>query len=227
MSNKKLFPGSVMAIPTATGMASQGLIVNAAQPKHRKEIMNLHFSLAVPEAAHQELEARVAKGDIVPVTEQNAKYGADLAQTRNLVNWLKKEGFRILQQTDDGTSVYASAPVSQVEASLGVHMVRVTSRGQTYTAASDVPSLPADIAASVQHIGGLQPFVHAHKHFRMGTARLSAVGAPSPDAPPYTASAILSAYNAEGLGLSGAGQEIGILIDTVPVPGDLTLFWQM
>jgi kumamolisin len=227
MSNKKLFPGSVMAIPTATGMATQGLIVNPAQPKHRKEIMHLHFSLAVPEAAHQELEARVAKGDIVTVAEQTAKYGADLAQTRNLVNWLKKEGFRVLHQTDDGTSVYASAPVSQVEASLGVHMVRVTSRGQSYTAASDVPSLPADIAGSVQHIGGLQPFVHAHKHFRMGSAKLSVVDARSADAPPYKASTILSAYNADGLGLTGAGQEIGILIDTVPLPGDLTLFWQM
>ena len=65
-----------------------------------------------------------------------------------LETWLKKEGFTITEVTPDRTTIYASAPVSQVEASLGVHMVRVTQEGQTYTAASDVPSLPEDVSGA-------------------------------------------------------------------------------
>jgi kumamolisin len=229
MTSRKMFPGSVVSIPATTGMAVQGLIVNSAQPKHRKETMQLHFSLAIPETALRELEARVERGEVVKMDEQRAKYSADPSLTRSLVDWLTKEGFQIAHQTDDATSVYATATASQVEASLGVHMVRVTSRGQTYTAASDVPSLPADVGANVIHIGGLQPFVQAHKHFRVNSQRLMAFDSQdsASNVPPYKVASILSAYNADELGLTGEGQEIGILIDTVPLPADLNEFWQL
>ena len=45
------------------------------------------------------------------------------------------------------------------------------------------------------------------------------------NAPPYLAPEILKAYGDAGLGLSGKGQEIAILIDTVPLDTDLTAFW--
>ena len=54
------------------------------------------------------------------------------------------------------------------------------------------------------------------------------VGAPSPDvknAPPYLVSEIMKAYNADGLTVTGKGQTIAILIDTVPADSDLELFW--
>ena len=37
---------------------------------------------------------------------------------------------------------------------------------------------------------------------------------------------IAAAYHAGGLGVNGAGQVIGIVIDTFPASSDLTLFWQ-
>jgi kumamolisin len=45
------------------------------------------------------------------------------------------------------------------------------------------------------------------------------------NAPPYLVSEILKAYNANGLGVTGKGQTIAILIDTFPKDADLTAFW--
>ena len=232
MPGRKMFPNSVVPLPSTPGLTTQGLIVSAAEPKHRADMMQLHFSLAPPEALQQELEDRVAKGEVIPIDEQEKKYGADAASADVLVAWLKSEGFKVSHVTPDHTSIYASAPMSQVEASLGVHAVRVTRDGQTFTAASDVPSLPTSVAANVMHIGGLQPFLHAHKHSRFSHIRPAegdeeGVAPDIANAPPYLVSEIMTAYGAAGLNLTGAGQEIAILIDTFPLDGDLTAFWQL
>jgi len=192
--------------------------------------MHLHFSLAPSPALQQELEDRIAKGEVIPIEEQERKYGADAASANALVDWLKSEGFRVSEVTPDHTTIYASAPASQVEASLGVHMVRVTRDGQTYTAASDVPSLPAAVAGNVIHIGGLQAFLHAHKHSVISHLRPADDPEVAPEianAPPYLVSEIAKAYDAAGLNVTGAGQEIAILIDTFPLDTDLTAFWRL
>jgi kumamolisin len=231
MPGRTMFPNSVVPLPASPGLTSHGLIVGAAEPKHRAETMHLHFALGVPAAAQEELEERVAKGEVVPIDEQMMKYGADRASADALVAWLKNEHFKVSHVTPDDTTIYASATASQVEASLGVHMVRVTLDGQTYTAASDVPSLPTAVAANVIHIGGLQPFRHAHKHSRVSYLRPADDGPEDgpgiANAPPYLVSEILKAYDADGLGLTGAGQEIAILIDTFPLDSDLAAFWQL
>jgi kumamolisin len=222
MANRKMFPDSVIPIPTS-GVTAHGLIVSAADPQHRDEKMDISLSLGVPTALQKELEARVDKGETISPQELKTKYAVDPAAADALETWLKKEGFTITEVTPDRTTIYASAPASQVEASLGVHMVRVTREGQTYTAASDVPSLPEDVAGAVVHIGGLQPYRQARKHLRSHVH----VGAQPEiaNAPPYLVPEILKAYDGAGLGLSGKGQEIAILIDTFPLDTDLTAFW--
>ena len=230
MPARKMFPDSIMPLPTAPGPAPNGLIVNVADTQHRADEMHLHFALGVPAAARQELEDRVAKGEVVPLSEQASKYGADASAANALVAWLKKEGFKVSHVTPDSTSVYASAPASQVEASLGVHMVRVTRDGQSYTAASDVPSLPSEVAGEVTHIGGLQPFRRMHKHSRVSHLTPSddaEAAAPKANKPPYLVAEILKAYDADGLNLTGNGQEIAILIDTVPLDSDMSAFWAL
>ena len=52
--------------------------------------------------------------------------------------------------------------------------------------------------------------------------------APAPDIanqPPYKVSEILKAYHADNLGVTGVGETIAILIDTVPKSSDLKGFW--
>jgi kumamolisin len=47
-----------------------------------------------------------------------------------------------------------------------------------------------------------------------------------PNKPPYLVSEILNAYGAQGLGVTGKGQTIAILIDTFPEDADLKAFWK-
>ena len=228
MPNRKMFPDSIIPVPASPGVTAHGLTVNAAESHHRAEKMDISFSLSLPPALEKELEERVDKGDVISPDEMKTKYSVDAATANALQTWLKSEGFTITEVAPDRTTIYASAPASQVEASLGVHMVRVTQEGQTYTAASDVPSLPEAVAGSVIHIGGLQPYRQARKHLR-SYKPLPADEETAPpaiaNAPPYLVSEILKAYDNTGLHLTGVGQEIAILIDTVPLDSDLTAFW--
>jgi len=155
MPNRKMFPDSIIPVPASPGVTAHGLTVNAAESHHRADKMDISFSLSLPPALEKELEERVDKGDVISPDEMKTKYSVDAATANALQTWLKSEGFTITGVAPDRTTIYTSAPASQVEASLGVHMVRVTQEGQTYTAASDVPSLPDSVAGSVVHIGGL------------------------------------------------------------------------
>jgi kumamolisin len=235
----KVFHDSVIELPEQPGVAPNGLKVSAARPDHGDEKMTLSFSLAIPQDAHDRLEAAVAKGEVVPLEELNTKYAVAAKDVEPLIAWLKGQGFEIVQVSNDRTSVFARATVAQIERSLGVQMVRVTRNGITYTAARNAPKLPAEIAGSVHAIGGLQPFVHAHKHNRRVTLRNRAEGpmsgkaagvsAPTSNianAPPYLVQEVLKAYNADGLPVTGKGQTIAILIDTFPMDADLQAFWQ-
>jgi kumamolisin len=228
MPNRKMFPDSIIPIPASPGVTTHGMMVNAVDPHHRDENIDVSFSLSLAPAVEKELEERVDKGDVISPDEMKTKYSVDAAAANELETWLKSEGFTITEVTPDRTTIYARAPASQVEASLGVHMVRVTHEGQTFTAASDVPSLPDAVARSVVHIGGLQPFRQARKYLRSRKPLPADRGEAHPaiaNAPPYLVSEILRAYDDSGLSLTGAGQEIAILIDTFPLDSDLTAFW--
>ena len=238
MAERKVFHDSVVPIPVQSGPAPNGLMVQAADPEHRNEKMTLHFSLALPSEVAADLEARVARGETVS-PDALSEYGATKADADALTAWLKSKGFEIESVSADNTSIYANAPVTQIEKNLQVQMVRVNRGGFTYTAARNAPSLPASVGEAVQAIGGLQPFQQAHKHSKrrpprdwnrgaLGIAELTVPG-PAPsisNSAPYLPSEILTAYNADGLGLDGSGQTIAILIDTFPTDADMQEFWK-
>ena len=253
MTDRKVFQDSVTPLPEQ-GPTAHGLMVSAAEAPDRTETMALLFSLSIPQAAQRDLEARVAKGEVVPISELNKKYAPEKADVTKLVSWLKDQGYKVTHVNPDNTGVYAQASVDKIEKSLDVHMVRVTKAGLTYTAAQNAPSMPADVAQNVHAIIGLQPFRRAQKHFRMRAPkngnRLSLNGStkksgakkaarrkrpvqakrmPSRNirnSPPYLVSEIMKAYNADGLKVTGKGQTIAILIDTFPADSDLELFWR-
>jgi kumamolisin len=255
MGDRKVFEDSVIPLPDEPGPTAQGLAVQPAEPDNRNEQMRVLFSLEIPPKHQAELEERVARGEVVPVDELQQKYAADQADCKKLVAWLKRQHFDVTEVSPDGTSVYTRASVAQIEKSLGVDMVRVTKEGLTYTAAKNAPSLPSDVAKSVHAIIGLQPFRQMHKHSRTftppngnrmslsapakraggrdraaartGAATLMAEAAATdiPNTPPYKVAEVLKAYGADGLGATGQGQTIAILIDTQPAEFDVQNFW--
>lgn len=255
MSDRKVFADSVTPLPDQ-GSAEHGLTVNAALPGGGKEVMSLLFSLSMPAGKQSDLEARVAKGEVVSLEELKKIYSPPASEAKKLATWLKSQGFKVTKIASDNSGVYADASIDQIEKTLAVKMVRVTKAGLTYPAAQNAPSLPSDMAQSVNAIIGLQPFRKAHKHFRfcpvthgnrldlippdatkkpsMSARRSNSTGSKAKKAPtknikntpPYLVSEIKQAYGADLLSVTGKGQTIAILIDTVPNDADLKSFWQ-
>jgi kumamolisin len=232
MADRKIFHDSILPLPQQPGLTPQGLITAASEPQHGDELMDVHFSISPSLDAQRQLEQRVEKGEVVPAEEIDKIYGANAATSDALKAWLKAEGFSITQSTADG--IYARAKVSQIAHSLEVTVGRVTKDGVTFNAALTAPSLPSNVANGVTSINGLQPFRQANKHLRRfvphdGNRLEVDAEEPAPNvanSPPYLASEILRAYNANALGVTGKGQTIAILIDTFPADGDLVAFWQ-
>src|SRR4051812_46886439 len=137
MADRKVFRDSVTPLPQQTGLTTNGLIIEHAEPEHRHDMMTVLFSLELPEAARKELEHRVENGEVVPPGELQQLYSADQTDRESLIAWLESEGFDVTHVTPDGTGVYASADVDRIEKSLAVNMTRVTKDGITYTAASN------------------------------------------------------------------------------------------
>ncbi len=184
-------------------------------------------------------------GQTVPAEVELSGYGAQKADADALTAWLREEGFEIGSVSADNTSIYATAPVAQIEDSLQVQMVRVTRDGFTYTAARNAPSLPVSVGAAVQAIGGLQPFRQAHKHSRRRLPRSSNRAAPGaagqraairarPRISRTHRPALPSEIGPRGLrtptdsawNSRQAEQTIAILIDTCPADADGPAFWQ-
>ncbi len=150
-----------------------------------------------------------ARNSSAPISLLQSDYDA-------AVNWLAGQGFTITQNDPSRLVVYAKGTVAQIQASLQVHMVTVTANGgKTYHAADTAPSLPLSVATSVLGINHLQPYLQARKH--------AIVRPLTNNAPPFKINEILKVYSATNLGVTGAGQKIAILIDTVAKNSDLTV----
>jgi kumamolisin len=208
-------------------------MVNAVEPTAPVPV-DVMFSMDTPPDLRKELEEKIAAGETVAAEELQSKYGGDSERADALVKWLKLQGFEILDIAADKSAIYARAPLPVVEGVLQVKMVPVTRDGITYMSAQNAPSLPADVGQPVHAILGLQPFRRAQKHFRRRFSRVAnrnrmRAGTLKPNvenAPPYLVAEMLKAYGADGLGLTGDGQQIAILIDTFPVDADLRAFWK-
>jgi kumamolisin len=249
MAQRKVFEDSVTPLPEEPGPKPGGLIVQATEPEHRDEEMTVQFSLAIPPDDAADLEARVARGEVVPDDQLQKRYTPDAQEREKLVRWLDAQNFKMVEVSSDGTGIYARASVDQLEKSLQVDMARVIKDGITYTAARNAPSLPADIGKTVHAVIGLQPF-QTTKHSRkctpqngntmtlandVGTRNAKrTVAAPAgtkqsariANTPPYLVSEILTAYGAQNLNGTGKGQTIAVLIQSLPDASDLQAFWK-
>jgi kumamolisin len=247
-SDRKMFTKSVIPLPEETFVPTEGRMVakaNANLVTTRK--VDFTISLSIPEAAQNELAARVAKGEVITKKEMDEKYSPKAEDIDKLVKWLKDpaQGLEIVGQAKDRSSVYVRGTVPKIESALKVQFVRVLQEGVNYTAVRNAPSLPSNVAQNVSAIIGLQPFLKAQKRFiktplvrgtrakgrpdnrSTGAAQLpTAASVDIPNAPPYIVREVLKAYSADNLGVTGNGQTIGILIDTFPNTPDITTFWQ-
>jgi kumamolisin len=222
---RKVFKNSVIPLPDKPGPAPHGLMVTAAVLDHKKDKMDVLFSLAIPKEARAKLEDKVLKGQVLDAQELK-DYAPKPEDVTRLDKWLKDQGFEVTYTSPDKTSIYVRGTVEQIEKSLEVKMIRVMKNGSTYNAAQNAPSLPAEVGAGVQAVIGLQPFRQATRHSRIYRPVTPTAVANIGNAPPYLVKEVLKAYNADGLGVTGKGQKIAILIDTLPNDADTKFFWK-
>ena len=219
------FTDSIREVPAASPGATpdprHAAVVRAAlSAAEASAPMDVEVALRMRNFA--ELQARVARGEIIPPDEMAAKYFPLPADYAAVVAWLDAQGLTVTHQESTRLSVFVRGTVAQLQEVFRMNFARVAFEGGEYTSAVTAPNLPTSLAAALVGINGLQPHFRPHKM----------VAAPDPrplsltsNAPPYIPSQILKAYNANSLNLDGTGQTIAIVIDTFPADNDLTTFW--
>ena len=182
----------------------------------------LNFSVALQMRDFAGLQARVARGETFSRTELEQRYLPLRSDYEAVKAWALSQGLTLRGEDDSRLNVFLRGSVSQVQSSLQVSMVKVTSEGMDYPAADSEPSLPVSIAGVVVGVNGLHPYHHLHRHIKK---RPRVTPAATSTSVTYTVPQILSIYDATNLGVTGANQTIAILIDATPLKSDLTSFY--
>jgi kumamolisin len=223
--SRTFLPGSIReisavgAIPAA-GPHEAAILRRTLSPAESNE--TIEFEVALQMRNFPELQQRLARGELIATTEMAEKYYPLEADYQAVAGWLIGQGFTITLTDPNRLAIFASGPVWQISQAFQVNFARVLFENEEYTSAISAPGVPAALAPVILGINGLQPHIHAHKHAQLQLMQ----PASSPSiAPPFLPSEIKHAYNADGLSQTGAGQTIGIVIDTFPATSDLTTFW--
>lgn len=224
MPAKIVLEDSVVPLPEQFGTdATTGLVTQALEPADLRHEVTFLVSLRPSPTRREELEARIARGETVSPEELADRYGAPASQRARARIWVQSEGLAYEGESSDRSGIYVRGRVSDVAECLGVTFVRVIRDGQSYLAARNAPSIPSELGDTVRAIVGLQPHRHLEK------PRIVRVVGPdaSTTGSGYTVAQIAHAYGADQTGLTGSGQIIAILIDTLPKNADVEQFWKL
>ena len=209
--DRKAFINSTTALPSNAVPDSRAL--NAGELA-----TPLEFEVALQMRNFPGLIDRIGRRSKVLHDEMVREHFPHISDHEAIVHWLLKEGFTITSTDDNRLSVFAVGTVDQIQKSLQVKFGLVAVDGVNYVSALGNPNIPAHLAQAVLAINGLQPYLKMRKRAMLAAAT-------STNSPPYLVSDILGAYNAQSLGVTGSGQKIAILIDTLPRDSDVTSFW--
>ncbi len=175
------------------------------------------FEIALRVRDYAKLAARVGRREILATEEIRRRYLPAAEDYDQVMKWLAQEGFAITRADPNRVAIFARGTVRQVQQSLQTEMARATVRGVRCRFARTHPSLPKRLAGAVLGINGLQPYLEMRPVQVTNPAIV--------DLTPYMVGDILGAYDAADVGFTGAGQKIGILIDTAPSLSDVSAFW--
>ena len=216
------FPRSI--VPVADAMAAQGVgsektygrIVRTALTADEMAA-EVNFDIALKLRNRDELQTRVDRGEILSRTalEDYLPTAADYARVRA---WLVAQGFEITLDADCRHSVFARGSNARVAAVFGVQLARVATADGEFTSAVTVPTLPDDIAGIVAGIRGLQPHLIRHPRSAQGQQLVAN------DFDAITPAAVAAVYQVPA-SLTGAGQTIAVIGDSIPNNSDLSKFW--
>jgi Pro-kumamolisin, activation domain len=159
------FPTSVKTVPAWTQPGSpnpNGPFIIGSTLTAAELGSPIDFEVALKMRNFANLQARIAKGEVVSPQELNAKYNPLPSDQKAVAQWLVTEGFTITRQGP--LSIFAQGTVGQVEKAMQVRFAHVSFDGQLSVSAVSTPYLPASFASAVLGINGLQPYIRMHKN---------------------------------------------------------------
>jgi kumamolisin len=174
--------------------------------------------------AFGELEARIQRGQRVSPAEMEATYLPLRTDYENLASWLKGRGLAVTARDRNHTNIFVRGSVARISAALAVTFARVLTADGEFSSAITAPSIPTEFSGAVLGIAGLQPHVLMHAPRLQAPAGTAIGGTVVPED-------ILVAYDApitmdaRGLPITGSGQTIAIVMDSIPLESDLSAFW--
>ncbi len=215
------FPDSVKEVQEGPAVI-RGAVVARPDLSEDERAASMPFEVGLRMRNFDEMQARIARGELISPAEKEARYFPLAADHDRVVAWLKSQGLEVTRTDDNRLGIFGRGSVDAVAAAFGVTFARVSAAdGGEYTSAVTAPSLPADISAAVVGIHGLQPHIRRHPL----STRPPVSPNPNINLNPYLPANIAAAYNATGVSETGAGQTIAIYAVAYPAMADLTAFW--
>lgn len=118
----------------------------------------------------------------VTAAQWRQRFAPTSEQAAQVSNWLRANGFSIDEVPSNNRYIRASARTSDIEKAFGTRLGTFRRNGQAVTAPTTALSVPADLAAVVAGIGGLDTSAMAHP-MNAGVERTQARGSGDPVPP--------------------------------------------
>jgi sugar lactone lactonase YvrE len=219
--DRLLFQNSIKAVPDLQPGEQPGRRAVVVRRALRSEELSasVDFEIALRMRNFPELQARIARGEVISPSEMAARYWPTAADHDRVVAWFNQEGLSVVRTDSNRLAVFGRTSVAQAQQSFQTSFARVASHGAEFTSAVTPPSLPADVATAVAGIHGLQP------HIRLRPVSRLLPKYNGSNTTTYLPAQIATAYGASGLNLNGAGQTIALIENAYPSSSDLAQFW--
>jgi hypothetical protein len=224
--SRKAFPDSIRQVPATASALHQAFITRTVLTAAETAAV-MPFEVGLRMRNFDELQARIAKGEVISDAEKAQRYFPLAADHEQVVAWLQSQGLEVTRTDANHLGIFGRGSVDAVAKAFQATFARVTAAaGGEYTSAITAPSLPADLAAKVLAVHGLQPHIRRHPLSARPAARTPGNG-PIVNVTGYTPAQIATAYGASTLpsSVTGAGQTIAIYALAFPASTDLTGFW--
>jgi hypothetical protein len=216
------FPGSLKALSVQASATPGAPAITRTVLTLGERAAGMTFEVALRMRNFDGMQARIARGELISDGEKQAKYFPLSADHDRVVQWLKAQGLEVTRTDDNRLGVFGRGSVDAVAAAFNVSFARVATADGEFTSAVTAPSLPSDLSPLVLGIHGLQPHIRRRP---LSTPRILHPDARQVNLSGYLPAQVSSAYNANGLSATGAGQTIAIYALAYPLSSDLTAFW--
>jgi subtilase family serine protease len=170
--------------------------------------------------------------------EFGQRFGRSTNEVQRVANWLSEEGFQIDQVWPNNLAITFKGVASAVQLAFGVTMGRYldSENGRLFFSNQQEPTLPADLAAIIQDLIGLNDaYPYKAGSSRSDVAHVAAKDSDSPNATFNNGKPFLAPHDldvaycinleaADGTPIQGQGQRVAILVDSDVRDSDVLRF---